>query len=100
MKPSAPDVLNLSELPVEFGRYTLLNVLGQGGMARVYRAEVAHLAGDATAARNALAEAKQIAATGKSRVPSELPRLITRMEQALEEDMSGTGDISAIGEPG
>ncbi|MDP6931863.1 MAG: serine/threonine-protein kinase, partial [Myxococcota bacterium] len=33
------------DLPVEFGRYTLLGLLGQGGMARVFRAELKGPAG-------------------------------------------------------
>ena len=37
--------MDLSELPVEFGRYTLLNRLGEGGMACVYRAKLSGPAG-------------------------------------------------------
>jgi serine/threonine protein kinase len=35
-----PELLEDEDLPVEFGRYTLLNILGEGGMARVFRAEL------------------------------------------------------------
>ena len=33
-------LLEDDDLPVTFGRYTLLSVLGEGGMARVFRAEL------------------------------------------------------------
>lgn len=35
------DTLEPSDLPVVVGRYTLLSLLGEGGMARVFRAEMA-----------------------------------------------------------
>ena len=35
-----PDVLSDGDFPVVFGRYTLLGLLGEGGMARVFRAEL------------------------------------------------------------
>ena len=41
-----PDLLSGSDdFPVAFGRYTLLGVLGEGGMARVFRAELQGLEG-------------------------------------------------------
>jgi hypothetical protein len=33
--PINPDQLTDDDLPVDFGRYTLTRVLGEGGMARV-----------------------------------------------------------------
>ena len=35
-----PDRLEPSDFPVSFGRYTLLGLLGEGGMARVFEAEL------------------------------------------------------------
>jgi len=35
-----PDVLTEADFPVEFGRYTLQGILGEGGMARVFKAEM------------------------------------------------------------
>ncbi len=35
-----PDLLRAEDFPVVFGRYTLLGLLGEGGMARVFRAEL------------------------------------------------------------
>ena len=40
MAPLRPDQLEPADFPVAFGRYTLLGVLGEGGMARVFRAEL------------------------------------------------------------
>ena len=35
-----PDLLSSDDFPVEFGRYTLTGLLGEGAMARVFRAEL------------------------------------------------------------
>ncbi len=40
-----PDLLEAGDFPVPFGRYNLLGVLGEGGMARVFRAELQGLRG-------------------------------------------------------
>ncbi len=40
MPPIHPDLLTHADLPVEFGRYTLLRILGEGAMARVFEAEL------------------------------------------------------------
>ncbi len=40
-----PDLLEDRDFPVPFGRYNLLGVLGEGGMARVFRAELQGLRG-------------------------------------------------------
>ena len=40
MSPIQPDLLRADDFPVEFGRYTLQGLLGEGGMARVFRAEL------------------------------------------------------------
>ena len=40
MTPVHPDLLTSADLPVEFGRYTLLKILGEGAMARVFEAEL------------------------------------------------------------
>jgi serine/threonine protein kinase len=38
MSTSSPDTLTAADLPVRFGRYTLVSILGEGGMAKVFRA--------------------------------------------------------------
>jgi eukaryotic-like serine/threonine-protein kinase len=40
-----PDLLRADDFPVTFGRYTLMGLLGEGGMARVFRAELQGPAG-------------------------------------------------------
>ena len=40
-----PDLLEETDFPVVFGRYTLLGLLGEGGMARVFRGELQGLRG-------------------------------------------------------
>ena len=40
-----PDLLEEGDFPVPFGRYNLLGTLGEGGMARVFRAELQGLRG-------------------------------------------------------
>lgn len=37
---SPPDLLRQEDLPVQFGEYTLLRLLGEGGMPRVFEAEL------------------------------------------------------------
>ena len=36
--PVSPDSIRVAELPAEFGRFTLVSLLGEGGMGRVFRA--------------------------------------------------------------
>jgi serine/threonine protein kinase len=43
--PVRPDLLQEKDFPVPFGRYTLLGLLGEGGMARVFRGELQGLKG-------------------------------------------------------
>ncbi|MEE2828288.1 MAG: serine/threonine-protein kinase, partial [Myxococcota bacterium] len=45
MIPSKIDLLALSDLPRRFGRYDLQGLLGEGGMARVFKAELLGPAG-------------------------------------------------------
>ncbi len=40
-----PDLLEAGDFPIPFGRYNLLGILGEGGMARVFRAVLPALAG-------------------------------------------------------
>ncbi len=40
-----PHQLGVTDLPVDFGRYRLLDILGQGGMAKVFLAELQGPAG-------------------------------------------------------
>jgi serine/threonine-protein kinase len=40
-----PDLLTEADFPVTFGKYTLLGILGEGGMARVFKAEMQGMEG-------------------------------------------------------
>jgi len=66
------DRITADELPVEFGRYTLRRVLGEGGMGRVFDAELAGPSGFRK--RAALKVIREAVASRSAKLASELGR--------------------------